>query len=66
MNHHAPLVASVLLFAAVSIVDYGQRRRDYEVCQEVTREVNLHVRAGLLTQAEADRISQRCFTEFVQ
>jgi len=37
-------------------------RTDYELCQEVEREVNLQV-GTLLTQEEADRISHRCYTD---
>lgn len=36
-------------------------RSGLELCAELTREVNLSVEAGLLTQGEADRISSRCF-----
>lgn len=38
-------------------------RTDYELCQEVEREVNLQV-GTLLTQEEADQITHRCFSEF--
>lgn len=60
-----PLVVVPVLFAAaLVIVDAGQQRSDYELCQEVTEEVNLQVETGLISQAEADRISERCFTFF--
>ncbi len=64
------LSVSVLLLSAISIVDFHEKQETFrtnnELCQEVAEEVNLQVEAGLVTQDEADRISQRCFALFVQ
>ena len=36
-------------------------RSGVELCTELTREINLSVKAGMLTQEEADTLSTRCF-----
>ena len=36
-------------------------RSGVELCTELTREVNLSVQSGLLSQEEADSLSARCF-----
>lgn len=59
-----PLVIVPVLLTALTVLDSGLIRTDYELCMEVTEEVNLQVRTGLLTQFEADQISHRCFTQF--
>ena len=58
-----------LLFAGIltGLGDLSKKtalpRTDYELCQEVQEEVNLQV-GTLLTQEEANQISDRCFSDF--
>jgi len=58
------VVVPVLMLTALTIIEVEQVRTDYEMCQEVAREVSLQAEVGLISQAEADRISERCFTIF--
>lgn len=41
-------------------------RTSYELCTEVTREVNIQVGEGMLTQEQADAISTRCFELYAE
>ena len=71
MIHHVLLyggsIAIVVMFAVVvgAFESYlPKHRSDYELCQDVTEEVNIQVDEGMLTQQQADDISDRCFRQF--
>ena len=60
-------VAIVAMFAVIVGTFEGyipKQRSGYEMCQEVTEEVNTQVSRDMLTQQQADDISERCFDLF--
>lgn len=52
--------------AAAADPDQELRRETQELCQEVSTEVQHSVDSGLLSQAEADAIVERCYNLFVR
>ena len=55
----------IALSIALPLTTQATPRPDERLCEEVAEVVNESVLYGTLTQAEADAISDRCYTLFV-
>ena len=63
-----PLLAYITMaavFITAPIIAQATPRSDEVLCEEVAEAVNESVLYGTLTQEQADRISDRCYTLFV-
>lgn len=63
------LSVTVMMAVAVSIVSGATKqleidRTDRQICEEVRHELNIQAQIGLISQEEANKISDRCFKTF--
>lgn len=55
------LLGTIGIRAVMAAGSSPGQRSGSQLCSELTREVNISAQRGLLTQSEANKISERCY-----